>query len=656
MRISNLLPSLLLLVSGVAGAADAPPFQWTAYGGDGRGQRHAPLGQITPDNVGQLALAWSFRTGELGEGFARAGDALTFEATPLLVGDTLYFNTATGKVFALDAANGRARWTFDAQVDRGRDYSEMATRGVSWWRDPQAAADTPCAQRILFASLDARLFALDAGTGRRCADFGREGEVDLGKGVRATERRLGQYQATSPPAIAGDLAIIGSSIGDNGGTDLELGVVRAYDVRSGRLAWHWDPIPRRAAVPVDASNPDFAEVDQQQARWTGGANAWAPLAVDERRDLVFIPTGSASPDFYGGERVGDNRWANAVVALRASTGAFVWGRQLVHHDLWDYDVASQPMLVELERGGAEVPAVVQLTKTGQVFVFQRETGEPLFPVEERAVPQDAVAGEVPSPTQPFSSLPPLVSHAPVTPDDAWGLTFWDRNACREKIAALHSEGIYTPPSVKGTIMRPGYAGGSNWGGGAWDPRRRLLVANVMDLPMAVALVPRAELDAQYESGDYEGWEFARQRGTPYGMRRTLLKSPLGAPCTAPPWGTLVALDLASGTIAWQRPLGTSRDKAPWPFWYTAGAPNMGGPLVTAGGLVFIGATTDDYLRAFDIATGAELWTMRLPAGAQATPMSYETGGRQFVVVAAGGHAKLGTTIGDYVLAFALPES
>ena len=656
MRISNLLPSLLLLVSGVAGAADAPPFQWTAYGGDGRGQRHAPLGQITPDNVGQLALAWSFRTGELGEGFARAGDALTFEATPLLVGDTLYFNTATGKVFALDAANGRARWTFDAQVDRGRDYSEMATRGVSWWRDPQAAADTPCAQRILFASLDARLFALDAGTGRRCADFGREGEVDLGKGVRATERRLGQYQATSPPAIAGDLAIIGSSIGDNGGTDLELGVVRAYDVRSGRLAWHWDPIPRRAVVPVDASNPDFAEVDQQQARWTGGANAWAPLAVDDRRDLVFIPTGSASPDFYGGERVGDNRWANAVVALRASTGAFVWGRQLVHHDLWDYDVASQPMLVELERGGAEVPAVVQLTKTGQVFVFQRETGEPLFPVEERAVPQDAVAGEVPSPTQPFSSLPPLVSHAPVTPDDAWGLTFWDRNACREKIAALHSEGIYTPPSVKGTIMRPGYAGGSNWGGGAWDPRRRLLVANVMDLPMAVALVPRAELDAQYESGDYEGWEFARQRGTPYGMRRTLLKSPLGAPCTAPPWGTLVALDLASGTIAWQRPLGTSRDKAPWPFWYTAGAPNMGGPLVTAGGLVFIGATTDDYLRAFDIATGAELWTMRLPAGAQATPMSYETGGRQFVVVAAGGHAKLGTTIGDYVLAFALPES
>jgi quinoprotein glucose dehydrogenase len=638
-----------------AASAHAAAFEWTVWGGDGRGQRHAPLAQITPQNVDRLELAWSFRTGELGQGFERAGEALTFEATPLLIGDTLYFNTATGVVFALDAAKGTQRWRFDARLDQRRNYSEMAARGVSYWRDERAAAGAACAERILFGTIDARLFALDARTGRRCADFGANGEVDLSKGVRLIAAHLGNYQVSSPPAIAGDVAVVGSAIGDNRGSDLELGVVRAFDVRSGRLLWHWDPIPRVAKLPADAANPDFGEIAQQQARWTGAANAWAPFAVDAERGLVFIPTGSASPDFFGGERIGDNRWANSVVALRAASGELVWGRQLVHHDLWDYDVASQPMLVDLERGGAKVPALVQLTKTGQVFVLDRESGEPLFPIEERAVPQDAVAGETPSPTQPFSALPPLVSHAPVTPDDAWGLTFWDRNACREQIAALRSEGIFTPPSLQGTIQRPGYAGGSNWGSGAWDPQRNLLIANVIDVPMVVTLIPRDKLADEFDSGVYKGWEFARMTGTPYGMRRSVLKSPLGVPCTAPPWGKLVALDLASGTIAWSKPLGTSRDKAPWPFWYLEGAPNMGGPLVTAGGLVFIGASTDNFLRAFDTASGAELWKARLPAGAQATPMSYEVGGRQYVVVAAGGHAKLDTTRGDYLLAYALPR-
>ena len=634
----------------------AASFEWTAYGGDGRGQRHAPLAQITPQNVGDLELAWSFRTGELGQGFERAKDALTFEATPLMVGDTLYFDTATGKVFALDAANGTERWRFDAQVPRGLDYSEMATRGVSWWRDDHAVAGTACAQRVLFATIDARLLAIDAQTGKRCSGFGANGEVVLSKGVRLSGRRIGQYEVTSPPAIAGDVAVVGSAIGDNGGTDLELGVVRAFDVRSGKELWHWDPIPRTAKLPKDAANPDFGDIEDQQAHWTGAANAWAPFAVDAERGLVFIPTGSASPDFFGGERPGDDHWADSLVALRAATGELVWGRQLVHHDLWDYDTASQPMLVDLDHAGANVPAVVQLTKTGQVFVFNRENGEPLFPIEERAVPQDAVAGETPWPTQPFSSLPPLVSHAPVTPDDAWGLTFWDRGACRDKIAALHSEGIFTPPSLAGSIERPGYAGGSNWGSGAWDPQRQLLIANVMDLPFVVTLIPRNKLDEEYDSGLYKGWEFARMAGTPYAMRRKLLDSPLGIPCIAPPWGKLVAVDLAHGKIAWSKPLGTTRDKAPWPFWNIEGAPNMGGPLTTDGGLTFIGATTDNFLRAFDTASGAEVWKVRIPAGAQATPMSYEAGGRQYVVVAAGGHAKLDTTRGDYVLAFALPRA
>jgi len=647
--VRSFVASISLLLIAPVQAAD-----WSAYGGDGRGQRHVALTQITPKNVERLEPAWSFRTGELGDGFARAKDALTFEATPLAIGDTLYFTTATGVAFALDAASGAQRWRFDAAVDRGRGYSEMATRGVGYWRDAQAPIGTACAERILWATIDARLFALDAKTGKRCADFGANGEIPLAKGVRLVERQLGNYQVTSPPAIAGDIAIVGSSIGDNRSTDVELGVVRAFDVRSGKGLWHWDPIPRAAKIPHDAANPDFGDVEDQQAHWTGAANAWAPFAVDAERGLVFIPTGSAAPDFFGGMRPGDDRWANSIVALRAATGEFLWARQLVHHDLWDYDVASQPMLIDLERDGKTIPAVVQLHKTGQVFVFHRETGEPLFPVEERPVPQAVVDGETPSPTQPFSSLPSLVPLAKVTPDDAWGLTFWDRGACRDQIAKLRSDGIYTPPSLAGTIERPGYAGGSNWGGGAWDPQRHLLIANVMDLAFIVALIPRDKFGAEYDSGEYKGWDFAPQRGTPYGMRRILLKSPLGAPCTAPPWGRLVAVDLARGAIAWNTPLGTSRDTAPWPFWNIRGAANFGGPLTTAGGLTFIGATTDNYLRAFDTASGAELWKARLPAGGQATPMSYDAGGRQYVVIAAGGHAKVGTTRGDYLVAFALP--
>ncbi len=372
MRELILQAMLLLALASRSQAAD-----WSAYGGDGRGQRFAPESQITPQNVASLELVWSFRTGELGRGFIRADDALTFEATPLQIGDTLYFATATGVVFALDAARGTQRWGFDAAVDRDRGYSEMANRGVSYWRDAQAPAGTVCAERILFATIDARLLALDAKSGRRCADFGTNGEIPLSRGIRLNERQLGNYQVTSPPAIAGDVAVVGSSIGDNRGTDLELGVVRAFDVRSGKLLWHWDPIPRAAKIPADAGNPEFGEIEGQQAHWTGAANAWAPFAVDVQRGLVFIPTGSASPDFFGGMRPDDNHWANSIVALRAARGEFVWGRQLVHHYLWDYDVASQPMLIDLDRDGVQVPALVQLHKTGQVFVLHRETGEPL---------------------------------------------------------------------------------------------------------------------------------------------------------------------------------------------------------------------------------------------------------------------------------------
>lgn len=634
-------------------SASAQAQEWPAYGGNSAGTRHSNAAQITPANVGGLEEAWRFRTGELGDGFANQ-DNLTFEATPILVGDTLYFSTAFGKAFAIDARTGKQRWRYDARINPAIDYAETASRGVSYWRDASAAPGAPCAARIFYGTLDARLIALDAATGKPCTGFGDDGAINLRKGVRSIEP--GEYTITSPPTLVGDVLVSGSAIGDNGATNLELGVVRGFDARTGGQRWAWDPIPRTAALPRDAANADFGEVDEQRAQWTGGANAWTVLSADVERDLVFVPTGAPSPDFFGGMRPGDTRFANSLVALRASTGRVVWGRQLVHHDLWDYDIASQPVLIELERGGARIPAVVQTTKHGQVFVLHRETGAALFPIHERAVPKSDVEGEQASPTQPFSSLPSLVPNGPVTEADAWGFTAWDRNSCKEKIRGLRSEGLFTPPSLQGTIMRPGYAGGSNWGSASFDPARQLLVFNVNDLPMVVALLPRDQYEAQRDSDEFEDYDFSRQRGTPYAMRRGLLASSLGVPCTAPPWGKLIVLDLDKGKIAWSKPLGTTRDLAPWPMWHIRGVPSVGGSITTAAGLIFIGATTDNFLRAFRTDDGAELWKARLPAGGQATPMTYVRGGRQYVVIAAGGHGGMETTPGDYVIAFALPST
>ncbi|MEO6066049.1 MAG: pyrroloquinoline quinone-dependent dehydrogenase [Lysobacterales bacterium] len=627
--------------------------EWPAYGGNAEGTRHSAAALVTPTNVGELEEAWRFRTGELGDGFANQ-ENLTFEATPILVGDTLYFSTAFGKAFAIDARNGKQRWRYDARIDPALDYAETASRGVSYWRDASAAKNSPCAARIFYGTLDARLIALDAATGKLCETFGDNGAINLRKGVRSVEP--GEYTITSPPALVGDTLVSGSAIGDNGATNLELGVVRGFDARTGAQRWAWDPMPRTAVVPKEAANPNFGEIDEQRAQWTGGANAWTVLSADIERDLVFVPTGTASPDFFGGQRPGDNRFANSLVALKASTGRIVWARQLVHHDLWDYDIASQPLLIDLKRDGRTIPAVVQTTKHGQVFVLHRETGAALYAIHERAVPKSDVAGEYASPTQPFSALPSLVPNGPVTEDDAWGFTAWDRNSCKEKIRALRSEGIFTPPSLHGTIMRPGYAGGSNWGSAAFDPVRQRLIFNVNDLPMVVALLPRDQYEAQRDSEEFEDFDFSRQRGTPYAMRRGLLASKLGVPCTKPPWGKLVALDLtdARGNIAWSKPLGTTRDLAPWPLWNIRGVPNVGGSITTASGLIFIGATTDNFLRAFRTDNGAEVWKARLPAGGQATPMTYVRGGRQYVVIAAGGHGGMETTPGDYVIAYALP--
>jgi quinoprotein glucose dehydrogenase len=514
------------------------------------------------------------------------------------------------------------------------------------WVDEASPRESPCHARIYAPTLDGRLLALDAATGKPCADFGEHGAVNLLKDVRSQFQEGDEwrdYLVTSPPAILDGKVIVGSSIGDNRAVLEELGTVRAFDARSGALLWSWDPIPR------DISNPVYEEWSPESVKTASAANAWAPLSVDAARHLVFVPTGSASPDFFGGERPGDNRWANSLVALDGDTGKLRWGQQLVHHDLWDYDLASQPTLADLVHDGRHVAAVIQATKTGFLYTFDRDSGAPLFPIVERHVPQDAVPGEHPSPTQPYPlAPPPLARQAPITPDDAWGIAWFDRRACRKRIESYRSEGMFQPPSLKDSLMQPGNAGGMNWGGIAFDPRRQLAVANTMNLPFVVTLIPRAQLHEQSASEQYREFEFARQQGTPYGMRRTAFKSTLGIPCVKPPWGLLTAVDMVRGTIRWQIPLGDT------PYVHlNLGMPGLGGPIVTAGGLVFIAASLDDRLRAFDTDSGKLLWEVKLPAGGQATPMTYAIGGRQFLVIAAGGY-KQDSTRGDYLIAYALP--
>jgi quinoprotein glucose dehydrogenase len=643
----------LLAVLGSGGPAsladERPGPGWPAYGADPGGSRYSPLARIAPANVGELELAWRIRTGDL-DAEPPPPQHMAFQATPILLEGRLILPTPLGRVLALDPETGSEIWRFDSGV-RGRDFSEFTSRGVAAWLDPRAAPGAVCRHRIFAATVESRLFALDAATGLPCSDFGASGEVDLREdvaGIRPED--IGNYTISSPPVLAGELVIVGSAIGDNQRVDAPRGVVRAYDARNGTLRWLWDPIPR------DASDPAHADWSPQAARSTGAANAWAPLSVDAERDLLFVPTSSPSPDYYGGERPGSNRYANSVVALRASTGARVWHFQAVHHDLWDYDVPAQPTLSTVRREGRELPVVLQATKMGHLFVLHRETGEPVFPVEERPVPASDVPGEEASPTQPFPLLPPPLTPQSLLASDAWGLTPWDRGRCRERLARLRNEGIFTPPSLTGTLLYPGISGGVNWGGVAVDPVRRIAVVNTTNLAFQVRLIPRGEFEAERAAGGALLREFAPQAGTPYGMVREPILSPLMLPCNPPPWGTLTALSLDTGQVLWRSPLGTLPDRIPIPIPIDFGLPNLGGPIATAGGLVFIGAAMDSYLRAYDLETGEELWKDRLPAGGNATPMTYESNGRQFVVIAAGGHGKLGTRRGDSVVAYALPRT
>ncbi|MBU1359255.1 MAG: pyrroloquinoline quinone-dependent dehydrogenase [Gammaproteobacteria bacterium] len=598
------------------------------------GARFSALTEITSANVEGLNKAWTFSTGDLSRRPAAAMKRTKFETTPVLVDGRLILCTPFNEVIALDPGDGHALWRHDPEVSMDmRPANRFNCRGVAPWRDPASATGDRCATRILSATNDARLIALDAHNGLPCPGFGDGGQVRIDTG---SLRWAGEFQVTSAPVVVRDTVIIGSAIGDNQRVDAPSGRVRAFDARTGMLRWTWDPL-----------RPDASGRKPR----AGAANVWAPMAVDEARGLVFLPTSSPSPDFFGGERPGDNRDADSVVALRVADGSRAWAFQVVKHDVWDYDVAAQPALATLHIDGRPRDVVVEATKQGLVFVLDRDTGLPVFPVEERPVPQGAVPGDVLSATQTFPVGMPALVPSELKAQDAFGFTFFDRGACRDRIAALRNEGLYTPPSTQGTVLFPSTGGGVNWGGVAIDPNDVVYV-NTSRFAHAVTLIPReAYADAKAAA---PAKEINPQTGAPFGMRRELIDSPFGAPCNPPPWGTLAALDLRTRTIRWEVPLGTTEEALPLGIALKTGMPNFGGPIVTAGGLVFIGAAMDRYLRAFDASSGAELWRGRLPAPAMAIPMTYEWKGRQYVVVAAGGHSEAGTKIADAVVAFRLP--
>lgn len=611
-------------------AEGAKADSWEYYGHDAGGTRYSPLDRITRDNVSQLTVAWTFRTGDIADGKS-GGKRSGFETTPIVVDGTMYLTTGFNRVIALDPETGATKWTYDPQIDRRGAYGDgLINRGVATWLDARRNVSQPCRRRVYEATLDARLIALDAATGAPCADFGQHGAVSL-RDVR--EYHAGMYHMTSPPAVIDDLVVVGSAIDDNWNARMPSGVVRAFDARTGALRWSWDPIPASTQ--------------------SGAANAWSVMAVDPERHLVFVPTGSASPDYYGGSRPGDDKWADSIVALRARDGSVAWGFQLVHHDLWDYDSAAPPLLATIRRGGRDVAVAVQGNKAGYLYVLNRDTGAPVFPIQERPVPKSDVPGETVSPTQPVPTTLPAVAPQRMTLDDVWGATPADRDACLAMIRPLRNDGMFTPPSVNGSLVMPGNLGGMNWSGYAFDRVRHLLIVNANVLPAKVRLIPRATYDDK--SSFTENGEYGMQGGTPFGMFRRFLQAPSGLPCIRPPWGLLTAIDLDAGTIKWQVPLGTLQgfggSTAPLP----PGSISLGGSIVTAGGLVFIAGTIDPYLHAYDIDTGRELWKGRLPASGHATPMTYTAGDRQYVVIAAGGHAKITEEPqSDALVAFALP--
>lgn len=615
-----------------------PPEEWRAYGRTPGGSHFSPLAAITPENVGKLERVWEYRTGDLRDP-ARDPEETTYEVTPVMIDGLLYLCTPHQIAIALDPQTGKERWRFDPNVGVNKQRQHQTCRGVSY--HDAGAGDVECGRRVFLPTADARLIALDAKSGSVCRSFGKDGAVDLAQNM--PHFYPGSYYSTSPPVVAGGLIVIGGAVNDNVSTTEPSGVIRAYRADTGELVWNFD-----------SGKPDLLSPLPPGQNYTGNSpNAWSLLSVDEQLGLVYAPMGNAPPDQYGGDRSPETeRFSASIVALDLRSGQVRWVRQLVHHDLWDMDTPSQPQLVDLPRGGEIVPALVQATKQGDIYLLDRRTGEPLLPVTEEPAPQGAVAGDFTAPTQPVSGL--TFKPRSLTERDMWGATMFDQLYCRIWFHRLNYQGRYTPPSTQGSIVYPGNFGTFNWGGVAVDPIRQIVIANPVYLAFIVKLIPRADATTSYVSEEKPG--FNENFGAPFAAMMRPMWTPIGLPCQAPPWGYVAAADLNTGKVIWQHRNGTVRDLAPVPLPFRMGVPSIGGPIATAGGVAFHSGTLDYYVRAFDVTDGRELWRDRLPAGGQATPMTYAgADGRQYLVVVAGGHGSTGTKAGDSIIAYALPR-
>ena len=646
-------------IEGTVPAIAAPPSvdkgatDWPAYGGNKLAQRFSPVDQINPGNVGQLTEAWTFRTGDVR---GRPGDPVetTFQVTPLKIGNRLFICTPHQSVIALDATSGKQLWRHDPQIQGALALQHLTCRGVSYHAaqatSPQsAAADAgSCPAKLFMPTADGRILALNPDTGAPCTDFGAgKGQIDLWANMPFVNP--GSYYSTSPPVVTATLIIVGGTVLDNVSTTEPSGVIRAFDVNTGALVWNWD-----------AGNPDATAPIAAGASYTPNSpNSWSISSVDEALGLIYVPLGNQPPDQWGGNRTAAvERFSSSVVALDLATGKMRWNFQTVHHDLWDYDVPSQPSLVDLTIDGKTVPALVQPTKQGELFVLDRRSGTPILPVTEVAAPQGAAKGDRTAATQPRSQL----SFDPIALEERnmWGATMFDQLACRIGFRQLRYEGRFTPPSTQGSLVYPGNFGVFNWGGIAIDPQRQIAFVTPTYLAFVSTLIPRADAITQYVQGGTRPKgalpALNENFGAPFATKMHPFTSPLGVPCQAPPWGYVAAADLRTGKVIWQHKNGTVRDSSPLPFPFKMGVPNLGGPIVTAGGVAFLSGSIDNFVRAYDVSNGAQLWEHRLPAGGQATPMTYRgNDGRQYLLVAAGGHGSLGTKAGDYVIAYALPK-